>query len=459
MPAGAPRLWRSLTFRLALLYIGLFAVSVGLLFGVLYWLIIARPMQDMAGRVSAEAAALVATDARDGRPALLAALDRRLRDHGDVKPFHALVAADGRVVSANLPSWPAVPFAGSRRLEADLYSDGDEDDHEALMVDRRLGDGARLLVGRDIEMLDDREELFAGGAAWVVAIAALLAVFGSIAMSAVVARRIDAVGRTARRVMAGNLGERIPVRGTGDDFDDLAETLNRMLDRIEDSMESNRRISDSIAHELRTPLARLHADLDDLAASEPGPAERSRLIGQAVEEARRLQAVFDALLRIARIETGLHDTGVRRIDLSTLLRDAAEFYGPEAEARDQRLTAAIPDGLAIEGDPDLLFQAVSNLLDNAIKYAPVGGQVTLETRRDGARIAVTITDDGPGIAPEHRARVTERFYRAPGTVPAPGIGLGLSLVAAVARLHRAELVIHDGGRGRISLILPVARGA
>ncbi|WP_260582524.1 sensor histidine kinase [Sphingopyxis sp. PET50] len=442
--------WRqmghSLTFRLGLTYVALFLTSMLLLFGTAYWAGVYRPLLREAGQVAAEADRLARLDAADGRSALVAALDSRQRAPGHRHAFHALVGGDGRVANSNLPSWPHQPIVGWRLLEADLYRNGEELDYEALVVERRLSDGARLIVGRDVEDIDDRDELFAVSSAWIILCAALLAIGGSFAMSAAVGRRIDAVTRTARRVMAGSLTERIPLRGTGDDFDELAETLNLMLARIEESVESVRRVSDNIAHELRTPLARLRADLDELGAA-ADETEWQRLAEQASAEAVRLQSIFDALLRIARIESGQHLAGSQRVDLSSLLADAIELHGPAAEDHGPVIEGAIAPGLAMEADRNLLFQAISNLLDNAIKYGGDAGPVRVTAERTGGCIRIAIADSGPGIAPAFRERVKERFFRLPETVGKPGTGLGLSLVAAVVALHRGRMTIEDAEPG------------
>ncbi|WP_374525978.1 sensor histidine kinase [Sphingopyxis sp.] len=435
----------SLTLRLGLIYVALFLTSTAALFGAAYWIGVYQPLLDAAGEVRREAADLATIDEGGGRDALLRALQVRQKT-GPKRPFHALIAPGGRTVTANLPSWPADPIRGWTTLEADIYQAGQEQDYEALVVERRLGDGARLIVGRDVEAIDDRDELYTIGSVWLILIAALLAVGGSLAMSRAVGRRIDAVTRTARRVMAGDLAERIPLRGTGDDFDELAATLNLMLGRIEEAVESVRRVSDNVAHELRTPLARLHADLDELrdAGSEE---ERQRLAEQALAEAGRLQAIFDALLRIARIESGRHLTGMRHVDLSTLLADAAEFYAPDAEAHGQRIESRVAPGLAIEADPNLLFQAVSNLFDNAVKYAGKGATITISAGRERGGIAIAVADTGPGIAADQRERVTERFFRGAETAGQPGTGLGLALVAAIVAAHKWRLEIEDAGPG------------
>jgi len=446
-------LWRSLTVRLALVYVALFLTSTAAMFGAAYWFGVYQPMVKEAAAVQHEADRLAAVDRAGGRNALLRALQVR-QTSGHRRPFHALLSPDGRAVTANLPSWPDGAIADWQLLDADVSFLGTEQDYTALSVERRLGDGSRLIVGRDVEDIDDRDEIFSVAAAWLILVAAMLAIGGSIAMGRAVGRRIDAVTQTARRVMAGSLTERIPLRGTADDFDELAYTLNQMLGRIEEAVEAVRRVSDNVAHELRTPLARLHADLDDLRGTDD-EAERQRLADQALAEAGRLQSIFDALLRIARIESGRHLAGVRPIDLSTLLADAVEFHVPDVEARGQRIETLIAPGLALDADPDLLFQAVSNLLDNAVKYGRDGGAVTVSAASTGAGVAIEITDAGPGIPPAYREKVTERFFRLPDTAGESGTGLGLSLVKAIVALHRGTMQIGDAGPGtRVRIELP-----
>ena len=445
--APARRLWHSLTLRLGLVYVALFLTSTITLFSAIYWARVYQPLLDEAAAVRREAADLVAIDREDGRDALLRALYQR-SGTGPRRAFHALIATNGRSLTANLPSWPQKPLTEWTTLEADVYHEGQEQDYEPLVVERRLGDGARLIVGRDIEAIDDRDEFFTIGSLWLILIVAVLAIGGSLAMSRAVGRRIDAVTRTARRVMTGNLTERIPLRGTGDDFDELASTLNMMLARIEESVESVRRVSDNVAHELRTPLARLHADLDELRGADED-SERQRLADQALAEAERLQSIFDALLRIARIESGRHLVGVRSVDLTTLLSDAVEYHAPDAEARGQRIATRIAPGLEIDADPNLLFQAVSNLLDNAIKYGAEGGTVLVVAERAGTSVRIEIADNGKGIALEYRERVTERFFRLPDDGDCPGTGLGLALVSAIVALHGWRMEILDAAPGTL----------
>jgi signal transduction histidine kinase len=446
------RLFRSLTFRLALIYLALFTISVALLLGTAWWMTVLHPLEDVEESLLREADALGDIYIVDGPAALEAALARRAATVSDRKAFHAYVAIDGRVV-ANLPTWPAQPRSGWARFEADLYVDGDEEDHEALVHEQNFRDGARLIVGRDIEDIDEREEVIEQLILWSGIAVLILGLAGGVVMSLAVGRRIEAVNATARKVIAGDLSGRVPTRGSGDDFDRLGDTLNLMLARIEALVEAVSRVSDSIAHELRTPLARLQADLDELgAAGDAG--ERARLIEAAGAEAARLQATFDSLLRIARLETGRHAIERRPVDLAKLLADAAELYAPEADDQRKTLDVAIAPGLATRGDPNLLFQAVTNLLDNALKHTPPGSRIRLTgARADG--VLIEVADDGPGLPADQRGRAIERFYRAPGSEGRPGIGLGLSVVDAVARAHGARLELADNDPGlAVRLHLP-----
>jgi signal transduction histidine kinase len=445
----------SLSFRLALIYVGLFAASLLLVLGTFYLIAIHIPMEGVRADVQREARTLQNIYIVDGADALVARLRAREKAPGPRRAFHAFIDREGRVVTATLPSWPHQLSEGWWRLEADDYLDGDEIDYESLTLDHGFADGARLLVGRDIENISDIEEVVQSGALAVLAVASVVGLVGGGLMSLAIGRRIEAVSSTARRVMAGDLSQRVPSRGTRDDFDRLAETLNLMLARIEEAVEAVHRVSDSVAHELRTPLTRLRADLEDAVSG--SDADRAARLAAAIEEADRLDRIFDAVLRIARIEAGRHAASMRTVDLSTLLDDVVDYYRPAAEERDVALTATIEPGLELTADADLLFQAMANLLDNAIKYAPPGGRIALTAAAGIDAAVIELTDNGPGIPPGDRARVTERFYRASTAGDTPGVGLGLSLVAAVAGLHRSEIVLEDAEPGlRVRWAIPRA---
>jgi len=436
------KLLRSLTFRLALYYAGLFSLSM-LLLGALYYAVVIRaPLETVRRGLVVEAERFTELHSRLGPEALAAELERRAAQPADRLAYHVLIDPSGATVTANLPSWPRSPGDEWIRVEADIAQEGDEDEHEALVSDRTFPDGTRLLVGRDIDDLDEIQETVTDTLVWLLPAVVLLSLGGGALMSRAVGRRIEGVAAAARGVIAGDLSERVALRGSGDDFDRLGDTLNLMLDRIEQAMESVRRVSDSVAHELRTPLTRLRASLAELERT--GDREA---IAEAVQEAERLETIFNAVLRIARIEAAGKLRSTERVDLSALLADAAELYQPEAEDRNQVLAVDVEPDLVVEGDRDLLFQAVANLLDNAVKFSPEGGRVRIFGRRDRTNIVVVIEDTGPGVAAELRDRITERFFRTAEAEEVSGAGLGLALVAAVSRFHDAPIRFTSGDPG------------
>ncbi len=433
------KLLQSLSFRLALTYVFLFCLSVALIAGLFYWTTVIRPTDALKAQVEREGRVLSRLYLDGGREALKQALERRTAEPNERKAFHAFLDPQGMPVTANLPSWPRESSSRWIEIEADTYLEGDEIDHNSLVRDHRFPDGARLLIGRDAEDITARDEIIRTGALWVLSATLVLGVAVGLLMSRAIGHRIDTINLAARRIMDGEFSGRVPVRGSNDDFDRLGETLNLMLERIQESFEAVRRVSDNVSHELRTPLARLVARLERLEPENGDPSQRLMLQDLAIDEARRLQRIFDALLRIARIESGGREKDLRFTDVSLLLTDVAEYHAPEAARRTVQLISAIDPGLTAEADPDLLFQAVSNLLDNALKYVPEGGKVYVQARKTDSQIQIRISDNGPGLAADEIDRVTERFYRGANAKASPGEGLGLSVVAAIAKFHAADL--------------------
>ncbi len=451
------RLLRSLSFRLALTYAGLFCLSVALLMGAVYWLRVVVPMDRARWMVQQEEAAFRAEYLARGPDATRAALERRAHATGGIKAFHALLAPGGAVVTANLPSWPVRPMPHLTLIEADTFLDGAEVDHNALVSDQYLPDGARLMVGRDVEDVTSEAEVLRTAAIWIFGVTLLLGLSGGWLMSLAIGARIEAVRRAARQVMDGDLAGRVEVRGTNDDFDRLGETLNLMLSRIESLFRAVQSVSDNAAHELRTPLARLVGRLEELEhRSRSDPAMRAAAAG-AIAEASRLQQILAALMRISRLENGRHPLELQRTDVVQLLEDLVEFYQPEAERLGIELVLKARRPLVADLDLDLVFQALSNLLDNALKHAGGGRRVELQGSRVGAGLCLSVTDDGPGLDEEERERVTEQFYRGRASGKCPGDGLGLSMVAAIAHAHGAALEFADAAPGlRVQLVFPEA---
>lgn len=446
------RLSSSLAVRITGALVAATVLTAAGLLGGIYYFSVARPMADVRAKIRSEAAALQSIYRDGGEEALTAALGVRREIHAADKPFDAFLDRDGRLITGNLPSWPLVRQGDWTSIEADLYRDGDEDDHEALSRDMLLGDGRRLIVGRDVEVLADREEVIVEALLWGSVSVILFSLLGGLMTSWAIAGRLEAVNRTARAVSQGNLSVRVPLRGKGDDFDQLGQSLNAMLDRNEELLASLGRVSDNIAHELRTPLARLQTSLEPAPGSErlkPAQIEAAR------READRLQQIFDALLRIARIDTGRHQLASEAVELDSIVSDAVELYEPGAAGRHQSLALYLVP-CTIWGDRNLLFQAVSNLLDNAIKFSPEGSQIGVELVRQGPNARIVVTDSGAGVEEKYQPRLAERFFRAPGSDEVAGTGLGLTLVNAIAGAHGGTLTFASlPGGFSAALLLPV----
>lgn len=447
------KLVESLSFQLALTYAGLFMASVTTLASLYYRLGVHRPLAAIRNEIRAESRQLSSIHGRVGPQGLVPILKARAGAPTTTMAYHALLRPDGSVVVTNLPSWPPASSRDWLRIDADVSPKSKESDYEALVLDQPLAGGGRLLIGRDIEDLEEHEEALAETAVWLLPALLILLEAGGYAMSRAIGRRIKTIDTVARCVIGGDLSERVPVRGTGDDIDRLSATLNLMLARTEAAIEAVRRVSDSVAHELRTPLMRLQAELVEFGHDAPG-ASRERM-DRVLQEAERLSRMFDAILRISRIEAGSHAARAERVDLSALLVDAAELYQPAAEEKAIDLATRMPNALFVQGDADLLFQAISNLLDNAIKFTPPGGLVTVAAGERSGGACFTVTDTGPGIADDLHGKVTERFFRVPSAAGTPGFGLGLSLVDAIAAAHGSELRLTAAEPGlRVKWVFP-----
>ena len=449
------RLASSLAIRLTGALIAATFLATASLLGGIYYFGVRIPMNEVRATIRQEAAALQAVYDQRGEQALTAALTERRRAPSPNKAFDAFIDRDGKLLTGNLPSWPLVRRGNWTVIEADLYRDGDEDDHEALSRDIMLRDGRRLIVGRDVEVLADRKELMVEAARWASLSILLFGLLGGLLISKITGRRLEAITGTARDVMGGNLSVRVPIKGSGDDFDQLGMSLNAMLDRNQELVASLGRVSDNIAHELRTPLARLRALLEG--ASTDGGLQAGEVEAARVE-ADRLQQIFNALLRIARLDTGRHRIIRNPVKLDELVGDAVEFYAPEAETRRQVIGASVTP-CTIVGDRNLIFQAIANLLDNALKFAPEGGEVRADLEVAGKMAKLTVRDSGPGVEAEHRGRLTERFFRAPGSEAVAGTGLGLTLVDASVTAHQGTLEFIGDGEGFAAVVrLPIDIG-
>ena len=453
-------LLRTSTFRLALLYMALFAGSALLLLGFIYWSTVAFMANQTDATIEAEITGLAERYRERGLNGLVGSIRKRLERDPQSLSVYLLASPDYTPLAGNLTAWPDVeptqdgwlnfefedPRAGGRVFQARVRP----------FV---LEGGLHLLVGRDTRELKATQQLIVRALLWGLAITVALALVGGITMSRSMLRRIEQINQTSREIIGGDLSRRVPTTGADDDFDQLAVNLNAMLDEIERLMGGIRQVSDNVAHDLRTPLTRLRNRLEQLRSELEASSPHRDHVERSIAEADQLLSTFAALLRIARIEAGGHRAGLVPIDLATLVQDAAELYEALAEEKRLQIDTSVEHPVTIQGDRDLLFQAFTNLLDNAVKYTPDGGRVSLAVSQTGDFVDVTVSDTGPGIPAEERDKVVQRFYRLERSRRAPGSGLGLSLVAAVAQLHRAALILEDNAPGlEATLRFEVNRG-
>jgi len=444
---------RSSTLRLSLLYLMLFLASVVALLSFFYWSTAGFLARQTDATIEAEVEGLHQRFRIGGLSALTALIAGRVERDPGRSSVYILADQNFRPIVGNLTRWPlpgAVPGEWVE-FEMDVPSPAGEVMHRARARHFTVQRNFHLLVGRDIQdLLELRERIFRTSA-WGLAATLLVGALGGVWMSRRFVRRVDRINTASREIMRGDLSKRIPVDGSGDELDQLTVQLNQMLDQIETLMAGVRQVSDNIAHDLRTPLARLRNQLELARDEADDPAASRAQLEGAIAEADGLLATFAALLRIARIEAGERRAGFAPLELSGLLSDVAELYDPLAEERQQTLHRDIEGNIWVRGDRDLLFQGFANLVDNAVKYTPRRGKIRIGLQgrlADGQRRArISIADSGPGIPAESRGRVFERFQRLEWSRSTPGNGLGLSLVAAVAKLHGAAVELEDAGPG------------
>ena len=306
-----------------------------------------------------------------------------------------------------------------------------------------LRGGFRLLVGRDFEDRDRLRQILAAPARWALLVIVIMGIAGALFIARRVLKRIDGMTATSDRIMTGDLSGRLPVSGSGDEFDRLANNLNAMLERIEALMAGVKHVSDNIAHDLKTPLTRLRNQLETTLMVVDNDEARDQA-AKAVAEADQLLATFNALLRIARLETRGNTTAdVRPVSLGLLVRDACELYEALSEDKSQVFRQNIDDEVTVEGDRDLLFQMVSNLIDNAIKYTPEKGEIVVTVLLENESAIFEVADSGIGVPDDEKGQIFQRFYRVGKSRSSPGNGLGLSLVNAVTEIHQGTIGVFD----------------
>jgi signal transduction histidine kinase len=389
---------------------------------------------------------LTDTFSQEGVSGVIAAVNR-YRDMPFVPERIILFADASRSrLAGNLPAWPPeVPDSPGKH---ELSIDREGSLMQVVVIHAILPGGNHLLIGREISRFKKLELLFWYGLAGAAVAILLLGWLGGTLVRRVLLSEVQRISQTASAIVEGDLSRRLPTNGGRDELDMLAQTVNRMLDQIEQLVHGVRNVSNAIAHDLRTPLAELRSRLEELSVTRPAPGETFTEIESAVADVDRVIGIFNALLRLAEIDTGARRSGFVQVDAAKIASEAAEFYQPVAELKGVSLSCEAKGDLTIAGDPLLLAQAIGNLIDNALKYVQERGAITVQAiRRSDGAIEVSVSDDGPGIPDDEKPKVTTRFYRGDASRGTPGVGLGLSLVAAVAKLHGGVLDLADNHPG------------
>ena len=448
-PVARGRILRSAGLRFAAIYAALLTASAAALVVFLWW--------STAGLLDRQTQAAITADAQDladrfqhgGVPALILTIDDRLAQNVEDDAIYLLADPAMHRLAGNLDRWPqaigtgpwyqlAIERAGARTL--------------ALVQAYSLPGGLHLLIGRDVQVRAQLRALLTRALLWALLVVLAMASIGAVIVRALFRRRLAGISTTAEAISAGDFARRVQLSGRGDEFDQLAETINDMLDRIARLMEGVRDVSNAIAHDLRTPITRARARLEDAALHANTQDELRAAIERATADLDAIVAVFQALLRIAEIEVGSRRSAFATVDLAPLLADLAELYSAVAEEKGVAVAVHVPTRLPVFGDRELIQQAVANLLDNAVKFSPPGRQVWLTASTTPDEVRISVADQGPGIPAQDRERATERFFRGESARNTPGAGLGLSLVQAVAQLHGGTLVLQDNSPGLEAII-------
>ncbi len=459
------RLWRTTTVRLSAIFVALFIIFSILLLTFIAYQSSIQIQQQQTTAIDREVQLLRRVDDTSGLRGIAIAVARLAALPGP--GIYYLGNNQGVQIAGNVSDFPVDVLRNEGVFSFNYSRAGfDEDGTEssegfAVVRSLVLDSGLRLIVGRDVVERRGFTAIVLQGFLLAVAGILVFSMLAGVITARRVLKRIDIINATSAKIMVGNLSERIPVTRRNDEFDVLAESLNAMLDRIEGLMQGLKEVTDNVAHDLKTPLTRLRTKAESALRDGTDPKVQREALETTLSESDKLIRTFNALLMIARAEAGAPSGALADVDVSEVARDVAELYEPAAEDAGMALETRIAPDVHLRANRELIGQALVNLVENALKYfEPREGQkgrITIAVRRDADRVVIEVADNGPGIPPEDRARVVERFVRLEKSRTEPGSGLGLSLVAAVAKLHKGSFRIEDNGPGvRAMLELPAA---
>src|SRR4051812_45215529 len=454
------KLFRTTAFKLTLVYLLTFVLFAAIVLVYFAWNTRRLINEQITQTVDSETVTLQDEYDIGGIRRLIFTLDARARRPDSY--LYLLTTAAGEGLAGNVGSLTAGVLERSGWTETAYrkLEDLEQTEHHALAKVVQLSGGFRMLVGRDLEERDRMHDVVIGAGRWSLAIVVVLGIAGGLFVMRRVLQRVDAMTATAQTIMAGDLSGRLPIAGTNDELDRLAGNLNTMLDRIEALMRGLKEVSDNIAHDLKTPLTRMRNRCEEALRTAEDESQYRAALQNAIEESDALIRTFNALLLIARAESGQARDGMSEFDAAEIARGVGDLYEPLADEKGLVLKVDAPAAAPVRGNRELVSQALANLVDNAIKYAapngaPVNGaqsEIVVKAIGEGDRILLTVSDPGPGIPEADRSRVVDRFVRLEQSRSLPGSGLGLSLAQAVAHLHGGELRLEDNHPGLRSVI-------
>jgi signal transduction histidine kinase len=456
-PMRQPQFIRSSTFHWALAVSAVFAVFVIVLFGFIYWKIddYLTARSDRVITVELDGIAGLSPERR------LEAIDEKLRLDPRGVQVAAIFAADGHRIAGNLESLPPrlridAPAQGTDVVRTDRNS---REPQVIRAIGRRMRNGDVLIVGRNVDEAGEISHVVGQALALGLLPGFCLCLLAGAWLSVRAQRRVEEVNQRVQRIIAGDLRERLPHRNVDEPFSKLAVIVNGMLDEMETMIHALAGVGNDIAHDLRTPLTRARLTLERGRTNAATLEQLQAVADKAIAGIDQSLTIITALLRLAEIENSRRSSGFGDVALHEMLREVCDIYEPIAENKNIALQVAVRHRRSVRGDQDLLIEAVANLVDNAIKFTPEGGEVNIELLQENSETIVRVTDTGCGISEQERETVLRRFYRSDKIRNTPGVGLGLSLVAAIVKLHGFRLAIHSGAGGRVEIVCPDSQKA
>jgi len=446
------------TLKLVFLYLTLFLISSIVLLSFIYWSTVSYIFKQLDHHIEYDNQSLQSLYKTEGQAPLLNAINERLGQYS-YDSIYLLYDDRNNILAGNLSKIPAELNNGWNILKLEgLTDDIKRQSHFARIMVTHISDNLTLINGLDIESAHQQEHMILNSLLTGIAIVLLLGAIGGFIISITTIKKINIINQSIHNIREGDLSVRIPSKGTDDDYDLLSDNINLMLDQIERLMTGIKNISNNIAHDLRTPLTRLRTHLETI-QSDAGNHEIKGIAG-AISETDNLLSTFNALLRINNFESGSQKGNFTTINANTLLKDILSFYEPVADVKDIHIKLDADKNIQFMGDRDMLFQAVANLLDNAIKYSPNNKNITLSSKllssENSKFIEITVSDNGTGIADCEKPKVFDLFYRSEKHRDHNGNGLGLSLVNSIVTLHKGTISLEDNKPGTIARIhLPV----